>query len=273
VQKLLPSVATFSDPAVAAPVDPKRNPTGAAAYWLERDIVRGVFQPFERLKITHLAEYFNVGVSPIRDAILLVSNGLIVHEHQKGYRVAPVSVADYEDVRLTYMRIYKLAIGLALELGTEEWEERILLQLHRSSKVRKVLPDGDPEARELWQRAYRDFHCVVLAGCGSALMLNIFVELLNRVERYTNLFGDLQVDRARDNHAEHREIVEALLARDCGRLDRVVTLFFENGSGLRDSVISRLSSKGPKTEGERSPAIELEQESLKPARRKAGEAR
>jgi GntR family carbon starvation induced transcriptional regulator len=182
----MPSVASFSNPAVAAPVDPKRNPTDAAAYWLERDIVRGAFQPFERLKITHLAQYYQIGVSPIREAILLVSNGLIVHEHQKGYRVAPVSIPDYEDVRLTYMRIYKLAIGLALELGTDEWEEKVVVQLHRSLKVRKALPTEDPEARELWQRAYRDFHCMVLSGCGSPLLLQIFVDLLNRVERYVN---------------------------------------------------------------------------------------
>ena len=37
-------------------------------------------------------------------------------------------------------------------------EEKVVVQLHRSLKVEKALLDGEPEARELWQRAYRDFH-------------------------------------------------------------------------------------------------------------------
>jgi hypothetical protein len=36
--------------------------------------------------------------------------------------------------------------------------------------------------------------------------------------------------------------VEALVARDRARLERVVDIFFENGAGLRTSVISRLGS-------------------------------
>ena len=73
-------------------------------------------------------------------------------------------------------------------------------------------------------------------------MLAIFTDLLNRVERYVNLFANMKMDRERDNHAEHREIVEALVARDAARLDRIVDIFFENGSVLRDSIISRLSA-------------------------------
>jgi len=67
----IPSVKNFTAPSVIAPVDPKRNPTLAVQYWLGRDIVRGVFAPLERLKVEQLVAFYDVGHSPVREAILL----------------------------------------------------------------------------------------------------------------------------------------------------------------------------------------------------------
>lgn len=240
----LPSVATFTDPGVTFPGDPKRNPTQATAYWLGRDIVRGVFLPLERLKVEQLTQFYAVGHSPIREAILLLSaTGLVVHEHQRGYRVAPVSLDDYDDLTGVYQRFYKLALGMAIELGDDAWEERVVVRLHRSLKVRKVLPGGDPEARELWQRAYGELHSEILSGCGSPLMLRMFGGLGARMERYVNLFADLESDRERDHHAEHRAIVDALVARDAGRVDALITGYFATGQPIRESIKASLKRK------------------------------
>ena len=242
----VPSIRDFRQPGATFPGDLARNPTQVVAFWLLRDIVRGVFEPLERIKVVPLSKFYGVGHRPVREAILLASfSGLLVHEHQKGYRVAPVSVADYEDVRMTYMRIYRLALGLALQNGDDAWEERVVVQLHRSVKVRKVLLDGDPEAREMWQRAYHSLHEAMLSGCGSPLLISIYHSLRNRLERYINLFADLELDRGRDNHVEHREIVDALVARDQGRVEEVADRFFALGAGLRDSIISSLGKAAP----------------------------
>src|SRR5882757_3554048 len=148
----IPSVKTFSAPSVVVPVDPARNPTLAVQYWLGRDIIRGVFAPLERLKIEQLVAFYDVGHSPVREAILLLStSGLVVHEHQKGHRVAPVSFADYADLVGAYRRIYLLMLEIAVEKGDDAWEEAVIVQLHRSLKVEKNF--DDPEHREMWQRA------------------------------------------------------------------------------------------------------------------------
>lgn len=243
----IPSVATFTDPGVTFRGDPKKSPTLAAAYWLGRDIVRGVFEPLERLKVEQLTKFYNVGHSPIREAILLLSaSGLVVHEHQKGHRVAPVSLADYDDLIGVYQRIYKLALGMAMEKGDDAWEERVVIQLHRSLKVQKVLPGGDPEARELWQRAYGDLHGQLLSGCGSPLMLMIYSGLGGRLERYVNLFADLESDRTRDHHAEHRQIVDALIARDAERVEALINRYFAIGQPIRESIKATLKRKETK---------------------------
>lgn len=240
----LPSVATFTLPGVMSPHDPAQRPTQAAAFWLGRDIARGVFVPLERLKIEQLSQFYSIGHSPIREAILLLSSsGLVIHEHQKGHRVAPVSLADYDDLLNVYMRVHRLALGMAMELGTDEWEERVVLTLHRSQKVKKVLLDGEPQARELWQRAYGEFHQSLLAGCGSPLLLKIYGDLGARLERYVNLFGDLDSDRERDHHAEHREIVDAVIARDRNKVRALFDRYFTVAIPIRNSIIESLKRK------------------------------
>ena len=232
----LPSVKTFTHPNLVLPFDPARNPTRAVSAWLWRDIVRGVFAPMERLRVDYVSKFYDIGSSPVREAIThMSSTGLVVHEHDKGYRVAPVSLEDYEDVLGVYLRIYRLALGLAMEQGDQDWEERVVVQLHRSLKVPKSQFD-DPEVREMWQRAYGELHYVLLSGCGSPLLLKLVRDIGNRLERYVNLFSDLETDRHRDSHSEHREIVDALMARNADLLGPLIDRFFATGEPMRDSI-------------------------------------
>lgn len=244
VPTALASVSTFSDPAVASLIEAPGGPTRSVAHWLRRDIVRGVFAPRERLKVEQLVQFYGLGHSPVREAILLQTpSGLVVHEHQKGYRVAPVALADYDDIVAVYQRLYKLAIGMAIDLGDDAWEERVVVQLHRSVKVPKAMLDGDPQARERWQRAYWEFHGQLLSGCGSPLMLQLLGDIGFRLERYVNLFADLETDRKRDTHAEHREIVDAVVARDKKRTLALIDRYFATGQPMRDSIIEKLRSQ------------------------------
>lgn len=240
------SVATFTDPSVTSPFDPNQHPSKAAAYWLRRDIVRGVFAPTERLKVEQLVKFYGLGHSPIREAIVVLSSsGLVVHELQKGYRVALVSPADYDDVLSVYHRLYRLALDMAVDRGDDAWEERVVIQLHRSVKVAKVLPDGDPEGRERWQRAYHELHSKMLSGCGSPLMMQLIQDIGGRLERYVNLFADLESDRERDHHAEHREIVDAIIARDKGHLKTLIDRYIANGEPVRSSIVEKLKHSPP----------------------------
>ncbi len=239
----LVSVATFKDPRLQAGIDVRTNPTQAAAHWLRRDIVRGVFEPLERLKVEQLTKFYNVGHSPVREAILLVSaSGLVVHEHQKGYRVAGISSTDYADLIDIYQRTYHLALTMAVERGDEDWEERVVLALHRSMKIRKVMTDAEPEDRELWQYAYKNLHNEILSGCGSPLLIGIVGDLGDRAERYVNLCADMATDRERDSHAEHRVIVDAIVAGDVDHLNALLDRFFETGEPMRVSIRASLAA-------------------------------
>ncbi|MCM8729361.1 GntR family transcriptional regulator [Hephaestia sp. MAHUQ-44] len=253
----LVSVSTFTDPRLQAGIDPQRNPTQAAAHWLRRDIVRGVFTPLERLKVEQLTKFYGVGHSPVREAILLLSaSGLVVHEHQKGYRVAGISLDDYSDLIDVYWRTYQLALMMAVERADEAWEERVVLALHRSLKISKVMTDAEPEARELWQWAYKNLHQELLAGCGSPLLQTIVGDLGARAERYVNLCADLATDRERDSHAEHRVLVDAIVSGDIGSVNKLLEKFFASGEPMRETIRARLrASASAKGRRARRPAL------------------
>jgi GntR family carbon starvation induced transcriptional regulator len=239
----LPSVSTFKHLGDKPQFDADKKPAQAATYWLTRDIVRGVFLPGERLKVADLSEYYQVGYTPIRDAILAqTSLELVSHEHFQGHRVAPISLEDYDDVLAIFQHIYKLALQMALSLSGNDWEESLIIQLHRSKKVTKVMPGEDPEGREHWQRAYWAFHFKVLEGCKSQALLKFFTQLANRLERYVSLFADMESDRQRNNHAEHENLVDAILDRDERIVMQHVNDSFKRSISIRDSIKQSLLS-------------------------------
>lgn len=251
----LPSVATFTAPGATYPGDPARNPTQAAAFWLRRDIVRGVFEPLERLKVEHLTQFYPAGHTPIREAISrLLGTGLISHEPQKGYRVADVSVDDYNDVLDIYQRLRRLALDMAMARGDQAWEERVVVQMHRSLKVRPVDAEQDPEARELWQRAYGALQAELVSGCNSPALIRIFRDIGARAERYGNLFGDVSSELNRDHGAEHRAIVEALIDRDPQRVQALLDASGALSAPMRDSVVEALTRRSGAPVRRRQPA-------------------
>lgn len=60
--------------------------------WLKNDIIRGNFQPDEKLRMSLLTSRYALGVGPLREALSqLVAERLVTVVNQKGYRVASMS--------------------------------------------------------------------------------------------------------------------------------------------------------------------------------------
>jgi GntR family carbon starvation induced transcriptional regulator len=129
---------------------------------------------------------------------------------------------------------------MAVDLGDDAWEERVVVQLHRSAKVANAGPDGDAEARERSQRAYWEFHGSLLSGCGSPLMIQLLGDIGCRLERYVNLFADRESDIERDTRGEHRQIVDAVVARDTERVLSLIDRYFASAQPMRDTIIETL---------------------------------
>ncbi len=64
---------------------------------VKNDIIRGVYHPDEKLRMSLLTSRYGVG--PLREALSqLVAERLVTVVNQKGYRVAPMSEQELLDI-------------------------------------------------------------------------------------------------------------------------------------------------------------------------------
>ena len=82
-----------------AEFDPGRTLAVEAYHQLRADIIEGVLKPGEKLKTEHLKDRYNVGAATLREALaLLTADALVISQHQRGFRVAPMSLTDFRDI-------------------------------------------------------------------------------------------------------------------------------------------------------------------------------
>ncbi len=90
---------------------------------LRQDVVCGKLAPSERLRVEHLKDQYEVGAGTLREALsLLVSDALVTSEGQRGFRVAPISLADLEDVTNTRVMLETEALRQSIRHGDAQWE-------------------------------------------------------------------------------------------------------------------------------------------------------
>ncbi|MGE5491054.1 MAG: FCD domain-containing protein [Actinomycetota bacterium] len=187
---------------------------------LRRDIIEGRLQPGEKLRVEHLKDHYGVGAGTLREALsLLVADALVASQGQRGFRVAPISLADFEDITRTRVMLECEALRQAIALGDDAWEGDILAAFHRLSKAEEKL-SGD-EAREEWEERNRVFHEVLIAACPSRWTKHFLAILYHQAERYRRL----SLNRnpiPRDLHAEHEALLKATLARDADKATAIM---------------------------------------------------
>jgi DNA-binding GntR family transcriptional regulator len=183
------------------------------------------FAPGEKLKIDDLCRQFAVGSSAVREALSrLASEGFVVSEPQRGFRVAPLSVDALRDLTDVRCSIEALCLRGAIEKGGIEWQSQVVAALHRLSHTSLWVDKAARRYSDEYAKAHEIFHEVLAAGCDSPWLLHLRTILFNHSERYRWFSGPLsKVDRDLDK--EHREIAEAALSRDS---ERAVALMNEH---------------------------------------------
>ncbi|SDO09017.1 MULTISPECIES: DNA-binding transcriptional regulator CsiR [Halomonas] len=197
-----------------------RENLGISAYHrLKKDIIRNVFKPGEKLLMSRLKERYDLGVGPLREALSqLVAERLVVAISQRGFRVAPMSLAELADLYDARAQIEGLLLALAIERGDDSWEAEILARAHTLSKVMEV--NTPEELLEVWDTRHQAFHSAIVSGCGSPHLLQIRQSLFDQVERYRHLWlreTVLSEEALERKRREHAALVEVILARDSER--------------------------------------------------------
>ncbi|MFC3282053.1 DNA-binding transcriptional regulator CsiR [Litchfieldella rifensis] len=222
---------------------PRQN-QGIGAYTrLKRDIIRGTFLPGEKLLMSHLKTRYKLGAAPLREALSqLVGERLVVAISQRGFRVAPMSREELEDLYDARSQLEGLLLRLAIERGDDEWEAEILAHAHTLSKVVEV--SGPDEVLDIWDARHKAFHQAIMAGCGSVHLLRVREHLFDQAERYRHLWLRKTVfseQALATKRQEHADLVEAILARDS---DRACALMHEHLITPVPIIARELESRG-----------------------------
>lgn len=200
---------------------------------LRRDILTGVFRPGERLRIDTLCLRYAIGATPLREALnRLSAEELVLREEQRGFRVPPVSLADLAELTKTCCWIYERGLRESIEHGDALWEEQVVLAAHRLSRVPREGSEGYGSFNPEWEERHRAFHVALIAACGSRWLIEFYSMLMDRYTRYRYL-AFAEGSGPRDVEAEHRAIVDAVLARDA---DAAVAAAMAHQRKTADSV-------------------------------------
>ena len=180
---------------------------------LRRDILTGLFEPGERLPLDVLGKRYDVGLTPLREALnRLSAEELVLREGKRGFRVAPVSSADLADLATTLCWVVDVALRHSIAKGDEAWEDAVVLAAHRLQRLDS--PEQKTGAYPEWERRHREFHMTLIAASDLRRINDFFGTLFDRFDRYMYLGRRATTRWPRDAAAEHKAIFDAVLARD-----------------------------------------------------------
>jgi GntR family carbon starvation induced transcriptional regulator len=180
---------------------------------LRRDIVSCELAPGKRLKFEELRARYDAGIGSLREVLMqLVADGLVVTESNRGFCVAPVSVADLEDITELRVDIERKALTQAIQHGGDAWEAGIVAALHLLVKMEPNVAAQPTRHRDVWEERHQRFHDALVSACPSVWLMRFRHTLFVQTQRYRWLSMLQSQHPGRVN--DHRTLVELALARD-----------------------------------------------------------
>jgi len=180
---------------------------------IKSDIMRGVRHPGERLRIEKLRTIYNIGPTPLREALQRLSaDRLVVAEGNRGFSVAPFDLDEFNDLNTARIAVEQAALRLSLQNGGIEWEGGVVAAAYVMEREDKALTGHSGPVPDSWEQANAAFHASLVAACGSKWLLWTRSHLHDLCERYRRAAVSHGVgDRAL--YVEHGELAMAALAR------------------------------------------------------------
>jgi DNA-binding GntR family transcriptional regulator len=197
------------------------------------DIIMGALQPGQRLRLRELAQRYQVGVNPLREALSrLALSGFVEAEDQRGFRVTGVSEAELRDLTRTRQTIECEALRSSIAGGDLDWEARVLAAFHRLDRIGMTMASDQRRLNPAWQSAHEAFHDALLSGCDSPWLLKFVAILRQQTARYIYLSVRNPEAPKRNVTREHRSLLEAVLARDADRACALLSAHFAATTNL-----------------------------------------
>ena len=219
-------------------VPAKRTRTDDVHARLRADILSGRLLPGQRLKFPDLAARYEASVGVIREALIrLAERGLVRSEAHLGFQVAPLSEAGHAELSDARLQIETLVLRRAIADGDLAWESRLVAAHHRFERTPRTDPAAPDRPTRDWLMAHAAFHHTLLDGCANRRLLAMANALREEAELYRRwshpdpAAGPAPADPTLPE--EHRELLDAALARDPDRAADALGRLINLTAGLR----------------------------------------
>ncbi len=204
----------LSPVSTSAPGADPATQTDRAFQALHAAIVRCEFAPGARLRVEELGRRLGVSSSPLREALArLTGQGLVLALENRGFRVAPLTVAGLADLTRVRLIVEREALREALAHGDDAWEASVVAAGHALALAEQRLGPQPVALDEDWSRRHRAFHLALYAGARSPTLQGLVSDLFDAAERYRR-FSALHRKTPRAKRSEHQALQSAALGRD-----------------------------------------------------------
>jgi DNA-binding GntR family transcriptional regulator len=197
--------------------DTKEKSSTHSAYIKLRDmILTGEFKAGKKLKIEQLRDLLDLGASPVREALsLLTSDKLVERIDQRGFRAAPVSRENFEEILMLRCTLEDMALRASIANADAAWEERLVLRHYHMNKAKGT----DVPA---FERAHKAFHMALIDNANLPMLEGYCAQLYNLNIRYRYLAAGGANYQKRSTEAEHQGILDAALGQDADRASELL---------------------------------------------------
>ena len=153
----------------------KHESMAQLAYRIIRaDIISGARPPGERLRIEMLKTIYDIGPTPLREALQKLSTeGLVLALEKRGFMVSPLDLDEFSDLNIARIEIEKVALSRSIALGDRQWESRVVAATYLMNKEDAALLASGNGVSDAWEAANAEFHATMIAACGSKWLLQM----------------------------------------------------------------------------------------------------
>jgi len=194
---------------------------------LRRVILDGDAPPGTVIPVDEVAELFGVSRIPVRESLkTLTGEGLVQHRPRSGYTVAQLTLAELHEIYLLRGVLEQAALASAVPAATPA-DDRLVQQAYDDLCAAQLTHD-----HRGYHRESRRFHLALLAPARSRRLMRMLESAWNLTEPVRPMAQIPNTDRAA-LHEEHRDMLDAFVARDSERLLAVSALHHRH---LEDSI-------------------------------------
>jgi GntR family transcriptional regulator, carbon starvation induced regulator len=228
---------------------------------LRQDILNGVFIPGQPLPVSDLSDRYGLSATPLREALSrLAEKQLVVASANRGWRVAPVSLAEFEDLSHARLAIEGALLEDALAEGGLEWESGIVGAHYRLQQTLAPLGEADTLGnRQRWIAAHNAFHDALLAAARSVWLKGFYDQTVEQLQRHHQavLFRTTQsppprhldaVLRAALSVERHTQLMTPVLARDAAAARAELARHIEATLAIYRAIVGAETTNAPPTE-------------------------